>query len=62
MVNLKQIRIFNNTNKFCLVTEVNDFIKNNKSNINDIQYSSNSGSFMSSTQYSVMIIFEEYEK
>jgi len=59
MANLKQIRIFNNTNKFCLVTEVNDFIKNNKVKINDIQYSSNGGSLMFSTQYSVMIIIEE---
>ena len=59
MTNLKQIRIFNNTNKFCLVTEVNDFIKNNKVEIKDIQYSSNGGSLMFSTQYSVMIIIEE---
>ena len=59
MANLKQIRIFNNTNKFCLVTEVNDFIKNNKVKINDIQYSSNRCSLMFSTQYSVMILLEE---
>lgn len=59
MAILKQIRIFNNPNKFCLVTEVNDFIKNNKVRINDIQYSSNGGSIISSTQYSVMIVIEE---
>ncbi|MBU3157632.1 hypothetical protein [Clostridium estertheticum] len=58
---MKQIRIFNNANKFCLVTEVNDFIKNNKVKINDIQYSSNGGSIISSTQYSVMIVIEEDE-
>ena len=61
MVILKQIRIFNNANKFCLVTEVNDFIKNNKVKINDIQYSSTGGSLMFSTQYSVMVVIEEDE-
>jgi len=61
MAILKQIRIFNNSNKFCLVTEVNDFIKNNKVKINDIQYSSTGGSLMFSTQYSVMIVIEEDE-
>ena len=41
------------------MTEVNDFIKNNKLKINDIQYSSTGGMF--STQYSVMIVIEEDE-
>ena len=57
---LRQIRIFSNSNKFCLVTEVNDFINDNKLKINDIQYSSTGG--MVSTQYSVMIVIEEDEK
>ncbi|MCB2339081.1 hypothetical protein [Clostridium estertheticum] len=56
---MKQIRIFNNSNKFCLVTEVNDFINDNKLKINDIQYSSTGGMF--STQYSVMVVIEENE-
>ncbi|MBU3091478.1 hypothetical protein KPL35_05260 [Clostridium sp. CF011] len=56
---MRQIRIFSNSNRFCLVTEVNDFIKNNKLKINDIQYSSTGGMF--STQYSVMIVIEEDE-
>lgn len=59
MVPLKQIRIFKNTNNVCLMTEVNDFIKSNKVKINDIQYSSTGGSFMFSTEYSVMVVIEE---
>jgi len=39
--------------------EVNDFIANNKVNINDIQYHPISGSFFYPLQYSVMIVIEE---
>jgi len=59
MVHLKQIRIFNSSHDVSLMTEVNDFIKNNKVKINDIQYSSTGGSFMFGPQYSVMIVIEE---
>lgn len=38
--------------------EVNDFIKNNKVKINDIQYSSTGGGFWG-IEHSVMIVFEE---
>lgn len=59
MTNLKQIRIFKNTHEFSLSQEVNDFIRDNKVKINDIQYSSTGGSFFYPTQYSVLIVIEE---
>jgi len=58
MVLLKQIRIFKNNNILCLMTEVNDFIKNNKVKINELQYSSNIGGLLT-TEYSVMVVIEE---
>lgn len=61
MPNLKQIKIFKNSFEGSLVREVNDFIRNNKVKINDIQYSSTGGSFIFSTHYSVMIVIEEDE-
>lgn len=57
---MKQIRVFTNSNHFGLATEVNNFIKNNKVKINDIQYST-SGGILSGTEYSVMIVIEEEE-
>jgi hypothetical protein len=58
MVLLKQIRIFKNNNILCLMTEVNDFIKNNKVKIIYLQYSSNIGGLLT-TEYSVMVVIEE---
>ncbi|MBU3099755.1 MULTISPECIES: hypothetical protein [Clostridium] len=55
---MKEIRIFKNTNNVCLVTEVNDFIKNNKFKIKELQYSSNTGGLFT-TEYSVMVVIEE---
>lgn len=60
MIFLKQITIFSNTTCSSSIIEVNDFIKDNKVKIIDIQYSS-AGSRTFGIQYSVMIVFEEAE-
>ena len=60
MVELKEIRIFTNTNKFSLVTEVNDFIKSTEYGVSDIQYGVSSDLF--SSEYSVMIVLETNNK
>lgn len=54
---MKQIRIFKNGNEFLLVEAVNNFIKDCKGKIEDIQYSSAGSIF--GTQYSVMIVIED---
>lgn len=58
---MKQIRIFTNGSMFDLSEEVNDFIKNNKMEIQDIQYSTtSSGWFIATTQqHSAMVVWEE---
>ena len=56
---MKQIKIFKSDSNIKLMQEVNDFIANNKVNINDIQYHPISGSFFYPLQYSVMIVIEE---
>lgn len=58
MVNLKQIKIFKDIYEGSLEREVNDYIRNNKVKINDIQYSSTGGSFYK-TQYSVLIVIDD---
>lgn len=58
---MKQIRIFTNGSMFNLVEEVNNFIKNNNTEILDIQYSTTSSGFFlaTTTQHSAMIVYEE---
>jgi len=58
---LKQIKIYSDESMFNLAEEVNDFIKNNNTEIYDIQYSTTCrGSFLTTiTQHSVMISYEE---
>jgi hypothetical protein len=53
---MKQIRIFKNGNESLLGQMVNNFIKNCKDKIEDIQFSS-TGSLIS--VYSVMIVIED---
>lgn len=53
---LKEIRVFANSNKFSLATEVNNFIKNTEYEVSDIQYGVSGGLF--SSEYSVMIVLE----
>lgn len=55
-MHLKEIRVFSNSNKFSLMTEVNDFIKSTEYQISDIQYGVSGGLF--SSEYSVMIVLE----
>ena len=57
MLELKEIRVFANANKFTLTKEVNDFINNTEYKVIDIQYGVSSGLF--SSEYSVMIVIEE---
>ena len=55
-MHLKEIRVFSNSNKFSLMTEVNDFIKSTEYQISDIQSGVSGGLF--SSEYSVMIVLE----
>ena len=58
---LKQIKIYSDESMFNLAEEVNDFIKNNNTEIYDIQYSTTcrSSFLTTTTQHSVMISYEE---
>jgi ribose 5-phosphate isomerase RpiB len=56
VLEVKEIRVFANSNKFTLTKEVNDFLKSTEYKVIDIQYGSSGGLFFS--EYSVMIVIE----
>ena len=57
---MKEIRVFDNSNKYLLVEEVNNFIKDTEYEVLDIQYGVSRGLF--SVEYSAMIILEVRNK